>query len=182
LLAPKERRIVEIRSVEDGDYPSIMQLLDKDALVVRHTPYTYWVLRQISPEAMLVSIADGQVCGFLAGVSGFRQPTHSLLLQIVVGDAHRRNGVGTRLLAAFVDRIKRISCESIILTINPRNKVSESFFRSFAAAHNMAFAPDGTTGTLGGILDEERVWKLMPRAGETFESEEHRRYTKAAGG
>jgi N-acetylglutamate synthase-like GNAT family acetyltransferase len=154
---------VEIRSAEDDDYPGIMQLLSMDAFVVRHTPYTYWVLKQISPESMLVSITDDQVCGFLAGVSEFQHPTHSLLLQIVVGDIYRRGGVGTSLVAAFVDRMRRIGREIIILTINSDNKTSESFFRSFAEAYNLTFELRGTTGNLGGILEEERVWELSPR-------------------
>jgi N-acetylglutamate synthase-like GNAT family acetyltransferase len=173
---------VEIRSAEDDDYPSIMRILDKDALVVRHTPYTYWVLRQISPESMLVSIADGQVCGFLAGVCEFQHPEHSLLLQVVVEDDHRRGGIGTCLVDAFFDRMRRVGRQRIILTIDPSNQVSESFFRSFAAVSGMTFALRGTTGTLGGILDEERVWELAPRTWQTVEPEQDGGCTKTAGG
>jgi N-acetylglutamate synthase-like GNAT family acetyltransferase len=171
LIALKEKLTVKIRSAQDGDYPDIMRLFDHNDFVVRHTPYTYWVLKQLGPASTLVGTIDDEVCGFLAGVDDFSQSNCSLLLQITVGINYRRSGLGTRLVAEFLDRARKNGHDSIVLTIGPANDVSQNFFLTFAERHNLAFVSLGTTGNLGGILEEENIWRLTIGENQTFNVE-----------
>jgi ribosomal protein S18 acetylase RimI-like enzyme len=152
---------VQIRPMRDEDFPEVASLVQEEPHIVRHTNYTYWVLRAMDAEALLVADGPDGLAGFLAGVYQFRTE-HALLLQIAVRPAARRTGVGRALAADFSRRALERGAASVLLTIDAGNQTSRSFFQGFADERGWTMREAGDTGTLGGLLDPERIWELRP--------------------
>jgi ribosomal protein S18 acetylase RimI-like enzyme len=152
---------VQIRPMREDDFPEVTRLVEKEPHIVRHTNYTYWVLRAMDPESLLVAEGPDGLAGFLAGVYQF-QPEHALLVQIAVRSGAQRAGIGSALAEEFVRRSLDRGAPAVQLTLDGHNDDSLSFFEACAARNGWTLRGIGDTGTLGGVLDEETVWELVP--------------------
>ncbi|WP_161962338.1 GNAT family N-acetyltransferase [Nocardioides speluncae] len=155
-----QSRAAEVRPAVDTDFPVIARMAAEDPGVVAHTAYTYWVLQAMAADAVLVVPDAGEgLAGYVVGVYPF-QPEAALLLQIVVAPDRRRTGVGGALVTEFGRRAATRGCRRLLLTIDASNEVSEGFFHGFAEQRGWPLALAGSTGTLDGLLDPERIWEL----------------------
>jgi ribosomal protein S18 acetylase RimI-like enzyme len=151
---------MKIRTAVDTDYPEIINIAAQEPFIARHTTYTYWLLHEMDPEAIIVAESEGKVTAFVAGIFGFQRPDQSMLVQIAVSQAVRHTGLGRRLVEAFMERSLARGQNRMILTISSENPVSEKFFTAVASDRHTTLRPLGTTGTLGGALDEENLWEI----------------------
>lgn len=152
---------MQIRPMRDEDFPEVTKLVEQEPQIVRHTNSTYWVLRAMDPQALLVAEGPDGIAGFLAGVYQFHLD-HALLLQIAVRPGGQRAGLGAALVAGFADQALAHGAGSVRLTIHEDNVVAWAFFQAFAEERGWVLRDTGETGTLGGVLDPERIWELAP--------------------
>lgn len=152
---------MKIRTAIETDYPEILDIAEQERYLVRHTTYTYWLIQKMDPEAVLVADSDGEVTGFVAGIFDFQGPDRSMLVQIAISPTARRTGLGRKLVEHFAARSLAKGKSSILFTISPKNSISEQFFEAIARDNHTVLRSLGTTGTLGGTLDEENLWEII---------------------
>jgi ribosomal protein S18 acetylase RimI-like enzyme len=97
--------------------------------------YGQFLVSQITRPDMLVLVAErgGEVVGYAyAGVEGndymaLRGPA-GVLYDLVVDLAHRRQGVGTALLDAVFDRLRKLGAPRVLLFTADKNHVAQAMF------------------------------------------------------
>ncbi|WP_436524712.1 GNAT family N-acetyltransferase [Actinoplanes sp. HUAS TT8] len=84
------------------------------------TPAAVEALVTRDPEALIVAVADGEIVGtIIAGWDGWR--CH--LYRLAVSPAHRRQGIGGRLISAAEERFRRLGgtrADAMVLDANER--------------------------------------------------------------
>lgn len=81
----------------------------------------------VQPELLLVAEVQGPIVGaVVAGFDGMRGWIHHL----AVDPAHRRRGVGSRLIAAGLDGLRKLGCPKVNLQIRAGNAATLAFYRS----------------------------------------------------
>ncbi|MCC7384034.1 MAG: GNAT family N-acetyltransferase [Deltaproteobacteria bacterium] len=113
--------------------------------------YRWWFGKELGrPEAvLLVAVSDGELVGYAYGTREERDwnallDVHGALHDIFVAAAHRRSGVGARLLDAIVAALEAKGAPRIVLSTMVSNEAAQSLFR----AHG--FRPTMVEMTHGG--------------------------------
>src|SRR5690348_1561913 len=97
--------------------------------------YGQFLLSQVQREGMLVLVAerDGEVVGYAyAGMEGndymaLRGPA-GVLYDLVVDPAHRRQGIGSALMDAALERLRELGAPRVLLFTADRNHGAQSMF------------------------------------------------------
>lgn len=97
--------------------------------------YGQFLLSQAARREMIVLVAEraGEVVGYAyAGMEGndymaLRGPA-GVLYDLVVDPGHRRQGIGTRLMAAALDRLRELGAPRVLLFTADRNHGAQALF------------------------------------------------------
>jgi ribosomal protein S18 acetylase RimI-like enzyme len=97
--------------------------------------YGQFLLSRVEREGMLVLVAEreGEVVGYAyAGMEGndymaLRGPA-GVLYDLVVDPAHRRQGIGSALMDAALDRLRELGAPRVLLFTADRNHGAQSMF------------------------------------------------------
>src|SRR5690242_2149952 len=97
--------------------------------------YGQFLLSQVEREGMLVLVAEreGEVVGYAyAGMEGndymaLRGPA-GVLYDLVVDPAHRRQGIGSALMDAALDRLRELGAPRVLLFTADKNYGAQSMF------------------------------------------------------
>jgi ribosomal protein S18 acetylase RimI-like enzyme len=97
--------------------------------------YGQFLLSQVAREGMLVLVAEreGEVVGYAyAGMEGndymaLRGPA-GVLYDLVVDPAHRRQGIGSALLDAALDRLRELGAPRVLLFTADKNHGAQAMF------------------------------------------------------
>ncbi len=126
-----------IRSFNEKDIQSVVELLQScRPFVFPHDEYLYWVLTEYYPSTSFVCEDSGCIVGFVSGLQSVEQST-IFVWQICIHPAHRRKGLGSRLLKSLFDRIVEDNLDNMQLSITKENLSSYQLFENFAAEHSL---------------------------------------------
>jgi len=97
--------------------------------------YGQFLLSQVAREGMLVLVAEreGEVVGYAyAGMEGndymaLRGPA-GVLYDLVVDPAHRRQGIGSALMEAALDRLRELGAPRVLLFTADKNHGAQAMF------------------------------------------------------
>jgi len=97
--------------------------------------YGQFLLSQVEREGMLVIVAegDGEVIGYAyAGMEGndymaLRGPA-GVLYDLVVDPAHRRQGIGSALMEAALNRLRELGAPRVLLFTADKNHGAQAMF------------------------------------------------------
>lgn len=97
--------------------------------------YGQFLLSQVEREGMLVLVAEreGEVVGYAyAGMEGndymaLRGPA-GVLYDLVVDPAHRRQGIGSALMDAALDRLRELGAPRVLLFTADKNHGAQALF------------------------------------------------------
>jgi len=97
--------------------------------------YGQFLLSQVQREGMLVLVAerDGEVVGYAyAGMEGndymALRGSAGVLYDLVVDPAHRRQGIGSALMDAALERLRELGAPRVLLFTADRNHGAQSMF------------------------------------------------------
>jgi ribosomal protein S18 acetylase RimI-like enzyme len=119
-----------IRAADEGDLPALTTL---ERELFGGCSYPYSVLRQTLDtfESGLQIAAHGTaIVGYSLTVQAQERDT-AWLWSMGVHPAHRREGVGTRLVVNVLDTMQRLGVERLLLTVDPANDVATSLYTAF---------------------------------------------------
>ncbi len=113
-----DQQTFEIRQAAIEDYDKIASI---ELESYGSSNYSYVVLRQlidVAPELFLV--AEGScLFGFIAGLLSTDHPGSGWILSLLVSTSHRRQGVGSALVAELLSRFYDLGVMSVYLTVAP---------------------------------------------------------------
>jgi ribosomal protein S18 acetylase RimI-like enzyme len=123
-----------IRRMELEDLPAVYRLglrcwdvLDK--------PYNYWSIREVAehletePGLSFVAVEDGAVIGFVLGADSYEILTDTAHLEwVAVTPEQRGDGLGTRLIAEFVEAVRALGRKEVVADVSSKNSTSRAVF------------------------------------------------------
>lgn len=157
LFVTPEGRPLRVRGVGEHDLPELHRL---DQEVFREHAYPFFALRQFYDlyQDDLFVLDDG--CGFLGYVLAGTRPdrSRSWILGLAIDLRWRGHGLGRRLMAESLRRLRAQDVRQVWLTVEPGNTTAISLYRSLGftrvADRPDYFGPDG-----------DRLVMMMPLAG-----------------
>ena len=121
---------IRIRPYDDADEAQVVSLW---STVFSHDPGrnepAALIARKlrVQRDLFLVGELEGRVvCAVMGGYDGFR----GWVYHLAVAPAHRREGLGTAIMAAVEDRLRALGCPKINLQVRAANAEVVSFYRS----------------------------------------------------
>ena len=106
--------------------------------------YPLFVIRQmfdVLDDCMVVAEdGDGVVAGYAVGVLQSGRTT-AWLLSLAVNPAHRRRGLGKKLIERIADIIRKRNGKELLLTVDPSNDGAISLYRR-CGFEDAGFEPD----------------------------------------
>jgi len=117
-----------------------------------YTPDFFLTLWEASPHGFIVA-EEENILGFILGVL---TDVHSLrILMLCVDEAHRRKGVGTALINAFIKKFPKVG--RVYLEVKITNRVAIKFYEKLGF-HIVDFLPHFYTDGTDGYLMEKRLF------------------------
>jgi ribosomal protein S18 acetylase RimI-like enzyme len=158
----RDLKVIKIRKAIESDIHDLVDLDNKcfDTYYYEKTKFsesdfqTYFYRRK---SLILVAVRCSCVVGYVAGTlrtSRFRSIAH--LDSIAVLSTERNKGIGSRLLALFIQGAKQHTCSIVLLEVAEANKKGFHFFfqRGF---HKIGDLSEYYGKDLNGVLMELRV-------------------------
>jgi ribosomal protein S18 acetylase RimI-like enzyme len=128
--APDDRPPVTLRGFRPTDVPFIAAIV-ADALHEHYDPSLYQSLGTEWPDGFLVAADPHDVpVGFLLGVSQVEREAR--ILMFAVDRGHRRVGIGSLLMNAFLDRCRARGYRRATLEVRVSNATAIDFYTAFA--------------------------------------------------
>ena len=154
--------MLEIRKANESDIRDLADLDNKcfDTYYYEKTKFceldfqAYLCRRK---SLLLVAVRDSCLVGYVAGTvrtSRFRSIAH--LDSIAVLSTERNKGIGSRLLDLFIQGIKQLACQIVLLEVAEANKEGLDFF-SKRGFQKITVLPEYYGRGLDGVLMEMRV-------------------------
>jgi ribosomal protein S18 acetylase RimI-like enzyme len=108
----------------------LTDLLQIEAEISKITPWSKsFFTESIENQRTLVAIKDDQVIGYLIYQLMWGSVIFLSLLR--VPKAHQRQGVGKKLLAYFIQKIKKEGCKRILSSTDVTNNMGNSFHQKY---------------------------------------------------
>jgi ribosomal-protein-alanine N-acetyltransferase len=142
-----------LRDFIPDDIGSVDKLV-MEGLHERYDPTLYFNIHTYWPKGFIIAETVKNIVGFIAGVrSG---PQQARILMLAVDEKKRRQGIGTKLLKAFIKRCIIEGFKSITLEVRTSNEAAIGFYARFG--FNIinklpAFYTDGEDGL--------QMWKKL---------------------
>lgn len=123
-----------IRPMALEDLPGVFRLglrcwdvLDK--------PYNYWSIREVAehletaPTLSFVAVDGGELVGFVLGSESYEILTDTGHLEwVAVAPERRGDGLGVRLIDAFVAELRTLERREVVADVSSTNEVSRAVF------------------------------------------------------
>jgi ribosomal-protein-alanine N-acetyltransferase len=120
---------IKIRTYQNDDFLSVTALEEAGI----HGTYRSAVfVRQMSAcctDTFLVAVDGSQPVGYSIGIIVQNNPVQAWILRLAVSEAYRRNGVGTALVSAMIDRFGKKGVHEIFLTVSPENQPARHLYQ-----------------------------------------------------
>lgn len=139
---------VQCRSARPSDGAGAWRLVRETGALELNSPYFYLLLATDFGDTCLVAEHDGQMVGLVIGYHPPREADTAFVWQIGVLPTYRGQGLGLRLLQAWLQLPANAHCRWVTATVAEDNAASQALFRRLAAEHGTAcsvqahFTPD----------------------------------------
>lgn len=157
-----------IRAVKPEDGAAIWELVRDSKVLDLNSAYLYLLLCRDFGNTCVIAERNDQAIGF---VTGYRPPDAAdviFLWQIGVADSVRGEGLGKRLIKAFLDAPGARGAHALETTVSPSNQASLALFNSIArdlGATMMqidGFAADAFPTMTGVAHEAEDRYRISP--------------------
>ncbi len=121
-----------LRGARDGDGAGMWRVVEGCGVLDMNSSYLYLLLARDFASTCVVAERAGAVVGF---VSGYRRPNRAeavFLWQVGILPQAQAQGLGKRLLAAFLRQPGAPGASWLETTITPSNEASRGLFRAVA--------------------------------------------------
>ena len=116
-----------IRRVKPNDIFPVISLAF-ETLPERYNPSIFSQFYESCPEGFLVALNNNTIIGFLIGTK--TAPNTARILMLAVTDSHRKQGIGSALLAQFINEMKQQHVTRIELEVRTSNKGALLFYQA----------------------------------------------------
>lgn len=119
------QKLARIRDPDPRDMQEILNIEYK----CFPDPYPMALLRQLhstNPDGFLVAEADGKILGYVIGIIRWGKTGH--ILSIAVDPSHRRQGIGSALMASIMARLRAKGARVIRLEVRKSNLGAQQFY------------------------------------------------------
>jgi GNAT superfamily N-acetyltransferase len=114
--------------------------------------------KQVADLPTFVAVVDGEDAGMVRAARDSRDASSAWLLSMWVAPAHRRRGIGARLIGEVVAWARAQGCRRILLEVADENPSAIALYAS------QGFIPNGCLGSLPPprhhILEHQRELRL----------------------
>ena len=125
-------RSVELRPPVVKDGAQIHQFISQHGGVELNTAYAYLLLCERFASRSIVAERDGEVVGFVVGLSSPERPDVLFVWQVAVSPKARRQNLAARMLDGLLERLKPSALEA---HVGEGNEASEALFRAVGRRH-----------------------------------------------
>lgn len=159
---------ITIRIVTPEDGAAIWELVRDSKVLDLNSAYLYLLLCRDFSNTCVIAERNGEVVGF---VTGYRPPDAAdviFLWQIGVAGSVRGEGLGKRLVKAFLDAPGARGAHTLETTVSPSNQASLALFNSIARDLGATmtqvdgFTADAFPATTGMAHEAEDRYRITP--------------------
>ncbi len=123
--------MIELRDYRHPeDYPAVVALWQRCGPGVQLSrsdqPEEIRKKLEHDPDLFVLAVAEGEVVGTVVGGYDGRR---GLVYHLAVEAAHRRQGLGRRLMAEIEDRLRKHGCLKCYLLVAPEGEQAVEFYR-----------------------------------------------------
>lgn len=122
------------RSARPADGTTLWQLAQAAGTLEVNSQYFYLLLATDFGDTCLVAEHNGQAAGMVIGYQPPRQPATAFVWQVGVLAPYQGQGVGLRLLQAWLALPANAHCQWVTATVADDNTASQALFKRLARA------------------------------------------------
>lgn len=142
---------LRVRSSEETEFLDIYEFVSRCRPLENYAPHVYKILLRLFGNSCFAAEIRGRIVGFVLGmISQTHAQSTYFLWQIGVSPMQQGTGLGKRLLKEVEERVKKLGCQRIELTIDPENIPSQKLFVGMGYA-NISRDEDDTVEVNGNI-------------------------------
>lgn len=142
---------LRVRSAEETEFLDIYEFVSRCRPLENYAPHVYKILLRLFGNSCFAAEIRGRIVGFVLGmISQTHAQSTYFLWQIGVSPMQQGTGLGKRLLKEVEERVKKLGCQRIELTIDPENIPSQKLFVGMGYA-NISRDEDDTVEVNGNI-------------------------------
>lgn len=122
---------MKIREVKESDFLKIHELAKTCRPLEAYPAHIYKIIFRYFKKICLVAEEKKQIIGFITGLISGDSQDICFAWQVGVNPKIQAKGLGSKLLAAFEDKVRERGCCRIELTVDPKNIPSRKLFEKF---------------------------------------------------
>ncbi|WP_301289324.1 diaminobutyrate acetyltransferase [Natronocella acetinitrilica] len=127
-----QRATLRFRTPNVADGAAIWRLVKESGVLDVNSAYMYLLLAKDFADTCIVAEQDNHLAGFVTGYRPPARPGSIFLWQVGVAAEARGQGLGKRLLAAFLQAPGARGATMLETTISPSNAASKALFSAVA--------------------------------------------------
>jgi len=155
---------ITYRQATAADGVAVWQTVQQAGTLEVNTAYFYLIFCTDFSDACLVAEHDDQIIGVLVGYHPPREPDTAFCWQIGIVPTWQGQGLGKRMLAAWLDLPANQAVKWLTATVAEDNAASDRLFRGFARHKNLACSvePHFTKALLQPGHQPESLYRIGP--------------------
>ena len=119
---------VTIRKVKEEEFLNVYEFVSRCNLLENYAEHFYKIMLRYFGNSCFIADYNGGIVGFVLGfVSQIHDKTY-FLWQVGIDKSVRREGIGKMLLETAEKEMRKLGCNRIELTIDPKNIPSKRLF------------------------------------------------------
>lgn len=123
---------IHFRNPSTDDGAAVWRVVRDSGVLDLNSAYMYMLLAREFADTCVVAEHDGEVVGFVTGFRPPQRPDSIFLWQVGVDASMRGQGLGKRLLTAFLQSPGAQGATMLETTISPSNEASRALFTAIA--------------------------------------------------
>jgi len=117
-----------IRKAKEEEFLNVYEFVSRCNLLENYAEHFYKIMLRYFCNSCFVADYNGNIVGFVLGfVSQVHDKTY-FLWQIGIDESIRERGIGKMLLEKVEEEVRKLGCNRIELTIDPKNIPSKRLF------------------------------------------------------
>ncbi|BAW31102.1 MAG TPA: GNAT family N-acetyltransferase [Methanothermobacter sp.] len=120
---------MNIRNVKEEDFIKIAKLAKKCHPMAIERNSIYHLFTKFFSNTSFIAEENQRIIGFLLGFVSQDNPKEAYIHLLCVHPRSRRNGIASKLLEKFINKVKKVNVKKISLITKPINKRAISFYK-----------------------------------------------------